>query len=400
MALIALLAARAATASGPAGAPVDFGGQPLVEYQARLAIAAGAARILIHVDAVTPALSRIVDRIARDDGVPATLVQDMTGLARAVAPHDRVLLVAEPLVPPAEAIPALLDAGPVALLTLAPVPATAAFERIDAEAMWAGALCLPGADLLATLDMLGDWDLPLTLLRRAVQQGARRVALSPELVMDGRLALVTDQASADAALAALSDRSHAAANAGTAGIGGLLAPLSGPLVRELVRRQIEPGRLLTIALALGVASLALGVAGWPVIALAVMLLALGTADLARQSARVTLRPARAPWLDRLVEGGALLLLAVLGWRIAGGQAVALAGAWLPPLLVGLVAVADERAAPTGLWPRWVRLTVPAATLVVLVGAMLGAPGAAFALLGLLSAAAVAVRLPGLSGARV
>src|SRR5690606_5106438 len=148
-----------------------------VEFQARLAIAAGAEHILIQTDGVTADLSRLVDRLTAERQASVALVRDMLTLSRSLAPADRILLIAENMLLPAEAVARLAGHTPPALLALPSVPATGVFERIDAEAMWAGALLLPGEAVLATLDMLGEWDLGLTVLRRAVQMGAHRVML-------------------------------------------------------------------------------------------------------------------------------------------------------------------------------------------------------------------------------
>ena len=47
------------------------------------------------------------------------------------------------------------------------------FERIDSAHRWAGLARVDANMLGATAAMLGDWDLQSTLLRRAVQAGAR-----------------------------------------------------------------------------------------------------------------------------------------------------------------------------------------------------------------------------------
>src|SRR5258708_24328853 len=50
-----------------------------------------------------------------------------------------------------------------------------AFERIDAGSRWAGVAVVDAHLLGSTAVMLGDWDLQSTLLRRTIQEGARRV---------------------------------------------------------------------------------------------------------------------------------------------------------------------------------------------------------------------------------
>ena len=61
------------------------------------------------------------------------------------------------------------------ILTVPDDDAHDGFERIDATHRWAGLARLPAALVGATAAMIGDWDLQSTLLRRAVQSGARLV---------------------------------------------------------------------------------------------------------------------------------------------------------------------------------------------------------------------------------
>ena len=383
MTLIALLSARDGArerlADGRTGPLIGLGGQPLVEFQARAAINAGADRILILTDIATPDLGQLIDRLGATTGVQAALAQDMVTLSRSLTPGDRLLLVAENLVVPVDALDALAGGAAPALLTVPDVPATDAFERIDAETRWAGALLLSGDAVLATLDMLGDWDLPLTLLRRAVQADARRVALTPELVMDGHLTIVQDAESAHLALRARTERDREDANAQRGPIGRLLAPVSRLIVQELVRREVEPGWLRGVALAVAALGLALAVAGLAALALIVMLGAAGLDDLARQNARITLRDDGADWRDWLVSGGGLALLAILGWRLADGEPLALTGAWMPVLLVGLLAWRHAHVPESSLWRGWTAMTIPVALIVMLIGFLtsLAAPALAF-----------------------
>jgi hypothetical protein len=409
MAFIALLSARdcARAWTAPHLAPqlIDFGGQPLVEYQARLALAQGADRVLILADSPTSDLTRLVDEVAEEGRRPVALVQDMLSLARALSPDDQIILLAENLVVPADALAALRMAGPAALLVVPSVPATARFERIDGAAMWAGALALPGRSVLGTLDMLGDWDLALTLLRRAVQDGVPRVALSPELVMDGRLTIVPDQAAADLALQALSDRNLAALTETASGLGSLLAPVSRKIVRELVRRQVEPSTLGAVTLLLAAAGIALGFGSWIGAGLVLLLLALAASDLTRQTTLVTLRATDSPRRHGLVQAAALTIMALLGYRQSDGQILALAGAWLPLAFVALLAYAENHGGedygtPAGIWWRRARITVPGAAILLFFGQLLGLVPAAFALLGALVCAVVALRLLPADGPRV
>src|SRR6478735_6825436 len=106
MALIALLSARDGArgrpVAGVAAPLIDFGGQPLVEYQARQALAAGADKVLIMIDLPAPDLAQLVDRLSAEQERPPTsaerqrttapepprtiaLIRDMTMLSREIA---------------------------------------------------------------------------------------------------------------------------------------------------------------------------------------------------------------------------------------------------------------------------------------------------------------------------
>jgi len=397
MAFIALLSARDSAREGTGaaadGALIEFGGQPLVEFQARIAIAAGADHILIQTDSVTTDLAQLVDRLTGERQASVALVRDMLSLSRGLAPADRILLIAENMLIPTEAVVALAGQPPPAMLALPSVPTTSGFERIDAEAMWAGALLLPGEAVLATLDMLGEWDLGLTVLRRAVQMNAERIMLPPELVMDGQLGALHSQQSADAALQVLADRETRAVAGEGDGLQRVLAMVSRPLLHELVRRQIEPARLTGITLVLGILGLALGIAGFPVPGMVLALLSFGLRDLAAQCAEITLRPKASPYGHYAIDAMAVALLALIGWRLSEGQLLSISGSWFPIFIAVLISSTRAQAdIVTGLWAPWVRISVPIALFVVLGGLLVGQGGAAFALLGLLAIAAVTLRL--------
>jgi len=404
MALIALLSAREGArerlADGRTGPLIGFGGQSLVEYQARAAISAGAERILILTEAATPDLGQLIDRLGAASGVQAALVQDMVTLSRGIGVRDRLLLIGENVVVPLDALSKLAGGEAPALLTVADVPATSGFERIDGDAKWAGALAVPGDTLLATLDMLGDWDLSLTLLRRTVQNGADRIPLSPELVMDGHLTIVRDQESAQIALRARAEQDRREATAGAGPIGHLLAPLSRVIVQALVRREIEPTLLRGMALTVAALALAAASGGFAALALLVMLVAVAVDELARQSARITLRESGTDWRAWAVSGAGLAVLAILGWRLAGGTTLALTGAWLPVALVGLLAWRRTRDRDAGLWSGWTAMTVPLALLIALLGTLLSVPDLSFALLALLAAIMIALRFLLDDGAKI
>jgi len=358
-----------------------------------MAIAAGVEHILIQSEAASPDLLQMNDRLMTERQVSVALARDMLSISRSLAPTDIILIMAENMLIPAEVIASLAGQEAPALIALPAVPATSAFERIDADAMWAGALLLTGDAVLGTLDMLGEWDLGLTLLRRAVQLEARRILLSPELVMDGRLVLLRDQGAADAALEVLAEQDQALAGREGGGLRRLLAPVARPLVRELVRRQIEPVALMMMALLVGIAGLALGFSAFSVPAVLLGLGALGLCDVAGQCAQITLRPAASPMRRYAVDGLVVATLALIGWRVSNGEILAFSAVCMALFLSVMIPFVPDRDDPAvGLWAPWLQINIPVALLIVLAGLLLGVGDIGFALLGLLALVVVTLRL--------
>lgn len=376
------------------GTLIAFGDRSLLGYQVRQAVAAGADEILIVVDAPTPDLAHLVDQASDENGVPVSLARDHAALARALTLDDRLLWMAPGVVAPQELVESLCaQDATLALLTLPAVPATSQFERIDGAQMWGGIGLAPAALVLSTLDMLGEWDLQLTLLRKAVQQGAERIELSSQLVMDGRLALVNNQRDADLAVAVLARQAIQEGRQGGL-LSRLLAPLARPLIGELVRRQVHLGNLVWVGLALIGGGFALGVGQWAILALLAALAGHGILELADRAGQVVRRPAILDWQHVLANAGSLALLALLGGRLAQGNLLGLVGAWLPLGLIALqIAVqARQRGEPGG--ASWLTLSSPGAMILILIGDLAGWPLAGFLLLGLLSFTLTALKMLG------
>jgi hypothetical protein len=108
--------------------------------------------------------------------------------AASIDPSTRLLLFADGLVADHAHIARITAAGGPALLTLPDHMGDERFERIDSQSLWAGLALIDGQMLRQTAAMLGDWDLQSTLLRHAVQSGARQFALRGE-ASDDRLTI-------------------------------------------------------------------------------------------------------------------------------------------------------------------------------------------------------------------
>jgi hypothetical protein len=179
---LAVLIAAYHEADEPGGglrAGLPLAGRTLLERQVRLAVAAGAELIVVAVERVPPALLEAVDRL-RGQGLKVVVARNAVEAAEAVHPDDRLLVVADGLVATDTHINRLLALGAPAILTVPDVRVDDRFERIDAHNRWAGLALFEGEMLKRTAAMLGEWDLQSTLLRQAVQSGARQMALRGE----------------------------------------------------------------------------------------------------------------------------------------------------------------------------------------------------------------------------
>ena len=370
MSFAAILSASRASADSPAGlrASLHFAGQTLIEYQARQATLAGADRILIMVSVITPALSQAVDRLSAD-GIAVALVRDMVSMVRD-APRDAdVLLVADGAIVAQSHYDAIGATEGDALLVADDSRASAPFERIDAGQRWAGLARISPALLFSTLDMIGDWDLALTLIRAAVQKGARRITVPQDDLMEGRVALVDGQQQAD-----LVAQSVTAAGATRLAVRGgvehhLFAPLARLISPALMRMQVPALQVRIAAAALAAIALVPIELFWTIAGFCLLLVALLLAQVADRLDELALRPVPRGWFAFLTPG-----LALLGMVLAGGTPLAMDLA-----LTLAILLAADRWGRTGAARPWMIMT-PGSVLLLLIGAgMLGMLAAGFRL---------------------
>ena len=343
MSFSAILSASRTTADTPAGlrASLHFAGQTLIEYQARQAAYAGADRIMILVSVITPAVSQAVDRLSAD-GIAVALVRDMVSMVRDVPRDTDVLLIADGAIVAQAHVDALGATEGNTLLVADDTRASAPFERIDAGQRWAGVARITPALLFDTLDMIGDWDLSLTLVRAAVQKGARRITAPQDDLLEGRVAMVDSQQQADLVAQAVT----AAGTSRTPTRGGIehyvLAPLARMASAPLMRMQVPAFQVRITAIALGAPPAGVFAFATPVLALMGIVLA-GRSPLAVDLALLLViiviadRQGRTgearPWMI-FTPGSALLLmvgtglfgLLAQGLRVAMLLAIASVGA--------------------------------------------------------------------------
>lgn len=183
MALAALIGAYETSEEGGLRALVPLAGRPLADFQVRSLAAVGAAPIVLLGDEPPAALSQLVEQL-RGEGLPVVLADGASAAAARFEADHGLILVSDGIAPDMADLLHLAEAGGPTILTVPDDERHERYERIDLESRWAGLARMTGEDVGSTAAMLGDWDLPSTLLRRAVQAGA---AQRPSAVEGGPL---------------------------------------------------------------------------------------------------------------------------------------------------------------------------------------------------------------------
>jgi hypothetical protein len=308
MALGALLGAYLEDDSGSLRALLPLAGRTLLEYQVRCSAAAGAAPIVVMVERVPQALQDAFERLRRD-GYGVFPVSDVHEVASRFEPGSRILLIADGVAPAAQLLFDMADDAESVIAVVRDDEAHDQHERIDGESRWAGVAVADGKMLAATAAILGDWDLQSTLLRRAVQEGARRQMVGAEL----EPLLVETPAQLQAFETRLIAASRQPRDDWASRY--LLAPVEELATERLMDRSIPPVALLWTALLLSVAGAISFTRGWLGAGLVFLCLSAPLDLIARRLAVLRLRPLPAnPWPARLL------------WS-AGGLAVAALGLW-------------------------------------------------------------------------
>ena len=185
MALAALIAAYHESGEpGHLRATLPLAGRTVIERQARLAAAAGAAPVIVVVERMPAALSAAIERLRRDH-IPVQIVRSAEEAAEAVDAYDHILLIGDGAIAGRSQLARLAEVEGAAVLTVPDGSHGELYERIDAGSRWAGVAAIDGAMLRETAGMLRDWDLQSTLLRRTLQAGAiHLVAEGPVAILD------------------------------------------------------------------------------------------------------------------------------------------------------------------------------------------------------------------------
>ena len=307
MALGALIGAYQEDDAGGLTALLPLAGRTLVEYQVRCAAAAGAAPIVVLVERIPLALNQAFERL-RNEGLTVVLVSDGNEAATRFEANELVLLVSDGVVPPLELLTGLEDEQEALILTVRDDERHEDFERIDGVSRWSGVALVEGRTLGATAAMVGDWDLPSTLLRRTVQAGARLVPVAPGceplLVRDpGEL----ERFERSLISGSRTPRTDLASRY-------ILPPIEDFATERLMETRVRPDWLLLAAQVLTLGAAFAFTRGWLLPAAAMLLLSTPLDLVARRLGLLRLRPLPAGGLlERLLWPAAGLALLALGW---------------------------------------------------------------------------------------
>ena len=326
MALGALIGAYQEDDSGGLTALLPLAGRALVEYQVRCAAAAGASPIVVLVERIPLALNQAFERLRRE-GLSPVLVSDGSEAATRFEASELILMIGDGIVPPLQLVTGIEDEQEALILTVPDDDAHEDFERIDGVSRWSGVALIEGRMLGATAAMLGDWDLPSTLLRRSLQAGARLLPVSPE----SEPLLARNPGELERFERSLISNSRTPRTDLASRF--VLPPIEDFTTQKLMETRVRPDWLVLGALVLTLGAAFAFTRGWFWPAVAMLVLSTPLDLVARRLGLLRMKPMPSNGLvERLLWPAAGLALLALGWREAwrgsGWGALVSAGAAL------------------------------------------------------------------------
>ncbi|TCQ07222.1 hypothetical protein [Sphingomonas sp. PP-CC-3A-396] len=232
-------------------ATLPFSGVTLIEYQARLLIAAGVSQVIVVVARMTPELLGAINRIGRR-GVSVDTVRSATEAVEKLHPLARVLMLGDGLVTTEAIVKAMAGEEGDCLLVVPESDAGPGFERVGGQMAWAGVARLSSSRIAEVSALPQDYDLQSSLLRLAVQSRATQVLLPTDAVSGGH--------GIERQARTLEERGRAVLMTIVSGRRGwfdrfVLAPIARLALPLLVDRGVAGTTVGAAGLALGVAGL-------------------------------------------------------------------------------------------------------------------------------------------------
>ncbi|WP_448658157.1 hypothetical protein ACPVPU_11895 [Sphingomonas sp. CJ99] len=365
---------------GGLAATLPFGGMTLLEYQARLLIAAGAGHLLIAVARMTPPLLGAVNRIAKR-GVPVDMVRSAEEVSGRLHPLARVLVLADSLVTTDQAVHAMASAARETILVTDDASPSLAVERIDAARHWAGMAMIDARRVAEVARLPRDYDFQSSLLRLVAQGGADHLPLSTAARRAGH--------GVDRHPDGLASRSNGVLLAlANQRIGWadryVFTPLTRLALPWLVRRNTPDAALLIVGIALGAIGIVVMALGWPQIGFVGIPLAIAVLTTGSLLSGLRGNDRLTRLQDWTILGVAGAGVAVLGLVVglAGGQ---LTAPLLAAVLIGAAAIAERVPVARRPWYGG----APLYTLIVTPLVMAGFPVAALGIAAVAAAATLA-----------
>lgn len=303
-------------------ATLPFSGVTLIEYQARLLIAAGVAQVIVVVARMTPELLGAINRIGRR-GVSVDTVRSAAEAVEKLHPLARVLMLGDGLVTTDAIVKAMAAEEGDCLLVVPEADAGPGFERVGGQMAWAGVARLSASRIAEVAGLPQDYDLQSSLLRFAVQSRATQVLLPTDAVRGGH--------GIERQARTLEERGRAVLMTIVSGRRGwfdrfVLAPIARLALPLLVDRGAAGASVGAVGLALGVASLV--TIGFGLVSTGLVIALVGCIALALGSVLSDLRDEAplARWQGLAIGSVAAGSILVFAFMIAGqaGESTALA----------------------------------------------------------------------------
>ncbi len=366
-------------------ATLPFGGLTLIEFQARLLIAAGASQIVVIAARFSPELLGALSRIGRR-GVAVDTVRSASEAAEKLHPLAKVVMLADGLTASAATVAAMAaDDMRDTLLVVPDDQDAGAFERVGGGMLWAGIAQLAPQRLDELAEMPRDYDVQSTLLRLASQAGAQHVVLPYQMIRQGHG--IEHQA------ALMETRSRTVLSALVSARRGwfdrvVVNPLARPALAPLVRRAVPAAAVIAVAMLMAIGSMAALWFDRPVVGLIGSIVAVIGLSIAGLLADLRDEPAslRTAWWGALAVPALAVLLVGYRQTVATADHGAIAVALAALVAAGLV----ERARPKTV-PAWWG-TPPAYPFVLLAGVVPGMATAGLVAVGVYAAATLAAAI--------
>ncbi|WP_314373993.1 hypothetical protein [Sphingomonas paucimobilis] len=346
-------------------ATLPFAGVTLIEYQARLLIAAGAAQVIIVVARLTPELLGAIARIAQR-GVVVDTVRSAVEAAEKLHPLSRLVVLADGLITTEETIALVLrDTGHDALMVVPEAGAEAGLERVGGQMAWAGVARVDPRRVAEVAALPRDYDLQSTLLRLAAQARATHILLPADAEKAGH-GIVHRAETLDARGRAVVARLVSGRRSWFDRY--ILAPVARFALPRLVERAVPAHVAGGSGAALGALGLVLILFGLPTLGLCVTIagtLGLGLGE--------TLAGLRDEQPAAKAQSAAIAVLSALAIAALGWQYYRVAGEELGPVLALMLVILGILAVRAGLYRfrrRW-WASPPAYLLVILPATILG-----------------------------